>query len=174
MGNVIQLHLHYAIGGYISANSGQGRWGIGAIAATSEQLKKELPSLRGYPASSLKSMRSFYEAWAPLDNDAPNSPDATDELGATTNRISFEEFGDKLHPGVFVASANEPEPANASVKDRLLSLLRTDPRISYERAAKRLGVSRSSIRRYLCALEADGSIQRVGADTNGHGKMLRG
>ena len=61
-GNVIQLHLYYAIGGYISANSRQGHWGTGAIAAISEQLKKELSGLRGYSASSLKNMRSFYEA----------------------------------------------------------------------------------------------------------------
>ena len=101
-------------------------------------------------------------------------------------RMSLEQFGEKLHPATASANkpisdntnsnepANEPEPANVSTKDRLLSLLHKDPRISYERAAKRLGVSRSSIRRYLRALEADGLIQRVGADKNGHWKVLRG
>lgn len=90
-GNVIQLHLYYAIGGYISANSRQGHWGTGAIAAISEQLKKELPGLRGYSASSLKNMRSFYEAWSPLDA-VHNSPDATGDLGATDGSIKVHRM----------------------------------------------------------------------------------
>lgn len=59
----MELSLYYGIGHYISDNSRQGYWGSNAIETISEQLQKELPGLRGYSATSLKSMRRFYEVW---------------------------------------------------------------------------------------------------------------
>lgn len=61
--NSVELSLYYGIGHYISDNSRQGYWGTNAIETISEQLQKELPGLRGYSATSLKSMRRFYEVW---------------------------------------------------------------------------------------------------------------
>ena len=43
----------------------------------SEQLRKELPGLRGYSETNLKNMRLFYDHWQMLDS---NSSVATDEL----------------------------------------------------------------------------------------------
>ena len=57
------LSLYYGIGHYISENSREGFWGTGAIKSISEQLRKELPGLRGFSATSLKKMREFYEEW---------------------------------------------------------------------------------------------------------------
>lgn len=61
--NEKQLHLDLSIGKYISDNTRNGNWGSDAIGIISEQLKKELPGLRGFSEKNLKNMRSFYEEW---------------------------------------------------------------------------------------------------------------
>ena len=66
--NRIQLATYFAIGKYISQNSRQGFWGKGALETISEQLRKELPGLRGFSATSMKNMRKFYENWIILDS----------------------------------------------------------------------------------------------------------
>ena len=70
-----QLSLYFGIGRYISANSRSGTWGTGAINRISEQLKKELPGLRGFSASNMKKMRMFYEYWTPYVNRQPSAGD---------------------------------------------------------------------------------------------------
>ena len=37
----------------------------------SQQLQKELPGLRGFSATNIKNMRSFYEEWSPFVNRQP-------------------------------------------------------------------------------------------------------
>ena len=66
--NRIQLALYYAIGKYLSQHTRKGVWGEGALAAISEQLRKDLPGLRGFSETQMKDMRRFYEAWKMLDN----------------------------------------------------------------------------------------------------------
>ena len=66
--NKEQLSLYYGIGCYVSKNSREGFWGKGAIDAISLQLQKELPGLRGFSATNIKNMRSFYEEWSPVIN----------------------------------------------------------------------------------------------------------
>lgn len=61
--NQIQLSLYYGIGKYISLNSRKGFWGKGAIKTISENLRKEMPGLRGFGESNIKYMRNFYEQW---------------------------------------------------------------------------------------------------------------
>lgn len=70
-----QLSLYFGIGRYISANSRSGTWGTGAINRISEQLKKELPGLRGFSTTSMKKMRIFYEYWASYVNRQPSAGD---------------------------------------------------------------------------------------------------
>ena len=67
--NRVQLAVYFAIGKYLSKNTRQGVWGTGALKKISEQLRKELPGLRGYSETQLKDMRRFYEAWTLLDGD---------------------------------------------------------------------------------------------------------
>ena len=43
--NQEQLALYYGIGRYVSANTRKKNWGKGALAAISEQLRKELPDI---------------------------------------------------------------------------------------------------------------------------------
>lgn len=71
LANKEQLSLYYGIGRYVSLNSRKGFWGTGSIEAISKQLQKELPGLRGFSATNIKNMRSFYEEWSPIVNRQP-------------------------------------------------------------------------------------------------------
>ena len=77
--NRVQLAVYFAIGKYLSKNTRKGVWGTGALKKISEQLRKELPGLRGYSETNLKNMRSFYDNWQLLDS---YSSVATDEFVA--------------------------------------------------------------------------------------------
>ena len=66
--NQEQLALYYGIGRYVSANTRKKNWGKGVLAAISEQLRKELPGLKGFSERNLKNMRTFYEEWRMLEN----------------------------------------------------------------------------------------------------------
>lgn len=75
--NQEQLALYYGIGRYISTNTRNKNWGKGFVEAISEQLRKELPGLRGFSAPSLRKMRTFYEEWRML----------SDNLFVETNKL---------------------------------------------------------------------------------------
>ena len=81
--NRIQLATYFAIGKYISLNSRQGFWGKGAIETISEQLRRELPGLRGYSPSNMKNMRLFYEKWSMLDSKSPIAIGESSEQNST-------------------------------------------------------------------------------------------
>ena len=76
-----QLALYYGIGRYISINTRKKNWGTGFIDAISEQLRKELPGLRGFSAPSMRKMRTFYEEWMML----------SDNSFVETNKIELPE-----------------------------------------------------------------------------------
>lgn len=79
--NRVQLALYFAIGKYLAEHTRNGVWGKGALTAISEQLRKELPGLRGFSETQMKDMRRFYEAWEMLD---ANSAVATAEMQTTS------------------------------------------------------------------------------------------
>ena len=58
-----QLSLYFGIGRYVSVNSRNGYWGSSAINRISEQLKRELPGLRGFSEQNIRNMRTFAEYW---------------------------------------------------------------------------------------------------------------
>ena len=94
--NQEQLALYYGIGRYVSVNTRNRNWGKGFIEAVSEQLRKELPGLRGFSAASLRKMRTFYEEWQMLSD---NSFVETNKLGDNehnsfvgTNGLSTVQF----------------------------------------------------------------------------------
>lgn len=68
--NQEQLALYYGIGRFVSMNTRNKNWGKGFIEAISEQLRKELPGLRGFSAASLRKMRTFYEEWQMLSDNS--------------------------------------------------------------------------------------------------------
>lgn len=85
--NQEQLGLYFGIGRYISVNTRGGKWGTGAIKQISSWLRKEMPGLRGFGETSLRNMRTFYEAWNKLEC---NSSVETDELPHTDYSYSGE------------------------------------------------------------------------------------
>ena len=50
----------------MSQHSRQERWGTSAVNSISEQLRRDLPGLRGFSAQNIRNMRTFYEFWAPF------------------------------------------------------------------------------------------------------------
>ena len=62
------LALYYGIGRFVSVNTRNKNWGSGFIETLSEQIRKELPGLRGFSATNLRNMRTFYEEWKALEN----------------------------------------------------------------------------------------------------------
>ena len=83
--------MYYGIGKYVSENSRNGFWGKGAIETISQQLHKELPGLRGFSASNIKNMRSFYEEWSPVINRQPSADDLK-----TLTVVSESELNENL------------------------------------------------------------------------------
>ena len=81
--NQQMLALYYGVGKYVSDNTRRGVWGTGAIATISEQLRRELPGLRGFSPTSIKKMRQFYEQWCELIN----RPPMADDLQPTDNDV---------------------------------------------------------------------------------------
>ncbi|MBO7142264.1 MAG: DUF1016 family protein [Bacteroidales bacterium] len=87
--NQEQLALYYGIGRYVSYNTRNKNWGKGVIDTISQQLKKELPGLRGFSAPSMRKMRTFYEEWkcleVPVDKVPINQDDTNLFVG--TNKL---------------------------------------------------------------------------------------
>lgn len=82
------LSLFYGIGRYVSEHTRNGYWGTNAIETISQRLQKELPGLRGYSASAIKRMRTFYEEWA----DVINRPLAVGDLKLIGEAIDCKEL----------------------------------------------------------------------------------
>lgn len=89
--NKEQLSLYYGIGCYVSKNSREGFWGKGAIETISQQLQKELPGLRGFSATNIKNMRSFYEEWSPVINSQPMADE-----NKTLTEVSDSELDERV------------------------------------------------------------------------------
>lgn len=94
--NQEQLALYYGVGRYISANTRTKNWGQGFIEGISEQLRKELPGLRGFSAPSLRKMRTFYEEWRQLSDgsfvETNKFPNDDSNLFDETNKFPSVQF----------------------------------------------------------------------------------
>ena len=85
-----QLSLYFGVGLYVSENSREGTWGTGAIKTISEQLRRELPGLRGFSEESIKKMRTFAEFWTQYLNRSPMATELT--LESARASISHDYF----------------------------------------------------------------------------------
>lgn len=94
--NQEQLALYYGIGRYVSANSRKKNWGKGAIDTISEQLRKELPGLRGFSARNIKNMRTFFEEWhmIELHNSAVTTAEITKINTSVNSAVTTADFAD--------------------------------------------------------------------------------
>lgn len=117
--NQEQLALYYGVGRFISENTRNRNWGKGTVDAISEQLRKELPGLRGFSAQNLRKMRSFYEEWKQL---SVNSLDATSEI--SNDQTNLLDASSKL--------ANEQ--CNQFVTNELTNLLDASSKFSNEQS----------------------------------------
>lgn len=118
--NKEQLSLYYGIGHYVSKNSRGGFWGKGAIEAISQQLHKELPGLRGFSASNIKNMRSFYEAWSPVINrpqmaDDLRTPNIVGEIGDDKSLAAVSES--ELNENLLLVEIRQPTAGEFSWSD---------------------------------------------------------
>ena len=80
-----QLSLYFGVGLYVSANSRKGTWGTAAIDEISEQLRRELPGLRGFSAQNIRNMRQFAEFWQPFLIHSP-----------LASKMDFEELQNQI------------------------------------------------------------------------------
>lgn len=78
------LSLYFGIGKYVSEHTRTNSWGTNAIESISNQLKKEIPGLRGFSATAIKRMRIFYEEWSTLLN-RPLTVDDLDNISQNIN-----------------------------------------------------------------------------------------
>lgn len=85
-----QLSLYFGVGLYVSANSREGTWGTAAIEAISEQLRRELPGLRGFSAQNIRNMRQFAEFWQPYLFRSPTASKI--ETFDIQNVVEFDRF----------------------------------------------------------------------------------
>lgn len=91
--NRIQLAVYFAIGKYISVNTRTQAWGTHALEFISDQLRREMPGLRGFSATQMKEMRLFYEGWRMLDSNPTNATVGNAEMNAAANSsVATDEF----------------------------------------------------------------------------------
>ncbi len=110
--NRVQLAVYFAIGKYLSKNTRRMAYGSGAIKAISEQLRKELPGLRGYSATQLNEMRRFYESWDVLDIEKEDLSVATDKsindnLSVMTDKLQQVENHIDIYNSITIPSLSE-------------------------------------------------------------------
>ena len=119
--NRIQLAVYFGIGKYISQHTRKGVWGTGALDAISNQLRRELPGLRGFSATSLKKMRLFYEHWAFLD---AKSSVTTDNFNSSvaTDDISGSELADNSATSIVKLEEIDIYKVNVRTRSRLCFL----------------------------------------------------
>ena len=85
-----QLSLYFGVGLYVSANSRKGAWGTGAIDEISQQLRKELPGLRGFSSQNIRNMRQFAEFWQAYLNCSPMASEMS--LETLQQEIECDQF----------------------------------------------------------------------------------
>ncbi len=97
--NRVQLAVYYAIGKYLSKNTRKLVYGSGALKAISDQLRREMPGLRGFSATQLNEMRRFYEAWKCLDSEQNIVETSAEDLSVITDKVQKQDLSvatDKL------------------------------------------------------------------------------
>ena len=89
-----QLSLYFGIGIYVSEHSRTANWGSGAVDTISEQLKREMPGLRGFSAQSIRNMRIFAEYWSQYINCSPVASElsSVEKCSPVASKIEVDTF----------------------------------------------------------------------------------
>ena len=71
---------------------------------------------------------------------------------------------------------NGPEKDKMTLKDglqaKLLTIIRSNPIVTYDELALKTGKSRSTVKRHIHELKASGLIERIGHAKGGHWKVI--
>ena len=66
-----------------------------------------------------------------------------------------------------------PVTTPASAKERILALLKAEPRLTQRQVAERVGLTRDGVKYHIKALKAAGVIRRTGSSTSGRWRVLK-
>ncbi len=77
------ITLYFNVGKVINEKIKIGKWGDKVLEQLSDDLQLELPGLKGFSATNIKRMKSFYEEWCPYFT---ISPSPTDQLQSSNNK----------------------------------------------------------------------------------------
>jgi len=88
----------------------------------------------------------------------------------------LDALTNSLYKYIDVATQTVPDvgasvPVNVPVNqlsDKILTIVRANPKVTAQKLALALGVTDKTIKRHLKALREQGRIQRVGSDKAGH------
>lgn len=116
------LSLYVAVGKLITEKVKQEKWGAKVLEQVSLDLQKELPGLRGFSATNLKRMRTFYEAWTDVFQFSPtvsNQIEKSAKKGVEkTISLIGPTLSDQLKPAFFSVSFSHHIEILAKVKEQ--------------------------------------------------------
>lgn len=90
-----ELSLYFGIGNYVSVQSRNDGWGKSVVNGISEQLRKELPGLRGFSAENIRKMRNFAEFWRPYllnQSSVTTKLCSIEDASVTVNSFSLQNW----------------------------------------------------------------------------------
>lgn len=95
---------------YVSVNILKKNCDTEAIEAISSQLRKELPGLRGFSATSMRNMRTFYEEWRLLEGNSSVTTDEFTEINTNSavTITNFADDADKDYAGYIMQDFRQP------------------------------------------------------------------
>jgi len=92
-------------------------------------------------------------------------------LSAIAN--SLFKYIDVAEQTVVDVPANVPVTIGlGELSDKILTLVRANPKMTAQKMALALGVTDKTIKRHLKALREQGRIQRIGSDKSGHWQII--
>ena len=83
---------------------------------------------------------------------------------------SYEKSIGETEP---IMSAYPASAASGKTRDRVIELLRQNPKLSSTALAAEIGISAKGIQRHLASLKAEGIIRRIGPNRGGEWQITR-
>ena len=96
------VRLYWQIGKTVSQKTAEEKWGAGVVEKLAKDLQTEFPGVRGFSASNLWRMRTFYETYKDNEKLAP----LVREIGWTQNKLIFEKCKDDLQREFYLKKTN--------------------------------------------------------------------
>jgi len=97
------VNLYWGIGKMVSGKVEQEKWGMSIVERLSKDLQVEFPGIRGFSASNIWRMKTFYEAYTETKKLAP----LVREIGWVQNCIIIEKCKDVLEREFYIRQTKE-------------------------------------------------------------------